>query len=137
MQAALVEMLRALLHGDFEAVDRHVYEVEWDAGTELLNAAFWLAVNRRFTTSASEQEIAGYVAELNQRYEIIEPSVAEAMIRAARGEDHLVDGLDPETALPVEMVLVHELVADQQPTDEQLEEFVAETLELAQQAVRV
>lgn len=118
-------------------MDQHVYEVEWDAGTGVINAAFWIAVNRRFTMETSRREIADYVTELKRRYTAMEPAVAEVLIRAALGEDHLLDGLDPDTALPVEMVLLHELVADVNPTDEQLQSFLSETASLAGQNVAV
>ncbi len=133
MEAALVKMLRALLAGDFEAVDAYVYEVEWEAGTGLLNAAFWLAVNRRFNATSSLRAIQVYVAEAHHEYANLDTPTAELLIRAARGEEHLIDGLEPESALPVEMVLLHKLVADERPTEQQYEAFISESIRLAEQ----
>ncbi|MGH3663746.1 MAG: hypothetical protein ACRDT8_18270 [Micromonosporaceae bacterium] len=140
MQAELVEMLRALLVGDFDAVDAHVDRIEgqagiWEAGTGLLNAAFWLAANRRFSADTSLQEISDYVAEVRRQYPDTETMVAEALIRVARGEEHLLDGLKPESALPVEMVLIHKMISDEGFNDGQREAFVSESVRLAESSV--
>ncbi|MGH3748508.1 MAG: hypothetical protein ACRDT8_14060 [Micromonosporaceae bacterium] len=132
----LVQMLRALLSGQFDAVATHVGQAEggvrlWDAVTGLLNAAFWLAVDRRFDPDA-DQEITEYVTTVCREHPEAEPRVAEALIKAALGEEQLVAALDPEATLPVQMVLLHRLIADRKLTDDQLEEFLSETVRLAE-----
>jgi hypothetical protein len=133
MEAALEKMLRALLAGSFEAVDEYVYEVEWESGTGLLNAAFWLAVNRRFDVHSTLRTIQVYVSEAHHEYPNLDTSIAEVLIRAARGEEHLIDGLDPASALPVEMVLLHKLVVDERLSEAQFEDFIADSFRLAEQ----
>lgn len=130
-------MLRALVEGDFETADEHAERVwerpdgpaEW---VGLLAASFAIVVNRRFTADPDLNEVAEFVRGLRERYDTdrLPPMHAEAVIRAALGDEHAVAGMAVEDALAAQTILVPELAADL--PDDQREDLIAEATELAE-----
>jgi|GEM_PF-1915591 len=96
-----VAALRALLVKDIDTAGRLRGELDSDgrrAYAVLLGTAFSRAVNRRFRGHHTNADIIEFVAEARARYprtgEMVGAEDAERVIRAALGENHLIDTLD-------------------------------------------
>ena len=96
-----IAVLRALLTEDFDTYRHLNAELDRSANkvfAAVLGAAFTEAATRRFDEKPSIPEIIEFVAETRAVYsrtgEIVAAEDAEHMIRAALGEDHLVDNME-------------------------------------------
>ncbi|MFD1325109.1 hypothetical protein [Micromonospora sonneratiae] len=127
----LSDLIRALARRNWEAVDRLLIElndVGWQGGSQVISAAFALAVDRRFHDQ-DVRSVIQFVKETRARYEEGEALPAlemEAMIRAVLGEAQLVDNIDPEIAFSVQIAVLGTLLQDADFTESQLDEFIAE-----------
>jgi len=94
----------------------------------LLTAAFHYAVDRRFTRDSTLDEVTDFVADVRARSErlrdALDPRVAERVIVAAVGGDHVRD-LHPAESNKMKVVLLTALVADMHLDDAGLDEFMA------------
>ena len=139
-----VSMLRALVKGDLDAVDAFAEQVDAQGNQQdtagLIAAGCFMAVERRFQPGGDTREVAQFVADVRKRYnsehdDDIPPMIAEAVIRAALGEDHLLAGLDPDAAVSVEMVLLHAIMSEERLSEDEQEAFVAEAVQIAEQSL--
>ena len=95
-----VTVLHALLTEDMETFRRlHAAQnaEERRAFAVVLTAAFTTAALERFGEQPSPADIIGFVADARARVvgpEAVPPEDAERVIRAALGEDHLIDAMD-------------------------------------------
>ncbi|MFE0593980.1 hypothetical protein [Micromonospora echinospora] len=85
--------LRSLVHGQVDRHDRRVRgfaEPEWRRYADLLAGALLLAARRRFAPGADRAAVIRFVASARERYDVtgldVDPTVAEALIRAVLGE---------------------------------------------------
>ncbi len=138
-----VTALRALLTRNFDEHQRVIAQIKPVGGLagyyELVTAAFFEAVDRRFGTRYTLADIVQYVAEVRTRLRNpdrgIDPNVAERLIRKALGEG-TTRGIDKETLLRTESVLLTVLIMDEQFDDAALDAFLAEARALADRLKR-
>ena len=138
-----VTALRALLTRDFDEHQRVIAQIKPVGGLagyyELVTAAFFEAVDRRFGSGYTLPDIVEYVAEVRTRLRNpdrgIDPNVAERLIRKALGEG-TTRGIDKETLLRTESVLLTVLIMDEQLDDAALDAFLAEARALADRLKR-
>lgn len=136
-QTELTALIRALAKRDWEAVDGLLEELrkkEWAGATQVIGAAFVLAVHRRFRRGQDLRDISNFVAETRSRYEGGNelPALAmEGLVRAALGEVDLMDEINPDNYLPAQIVILGTILQDENLTDDQLDEFVRDVEEAA------
>lgn len=124
--------LRTLLTGNIDEHRRVIAQIsqsgQWSGYNELITAAFFEAVDRRFGTRYTLPDIVEYVAEVRTRSSNpdrgIDPNVAERLIRMALGEG-LSHGVDKKTLIHTEGALLVALVSDEQFDDVALDAFLA------------
>lgn len=138
-----VTALRALLTKNFDEHHQVIAQIKQTGGLtgyyELVTAAFFEAVDRRFGAQYNLPDIVKYVAEVRTRLRDpdrgIDPNVAERLIRKALGEG-TTGGIDKGTLLRTESVLLAMLVMDEQFDDAALDAFLAEARALADRLKR-
>ena len=136
-QTELTELIRALARQDWETVDRlldTLREKEWAGATQVIGAAFVLAVHRRFRRGRDLRDITNFVAETRSRYQEGKDLPAldmEGLIRAALGEVDLMDEISPDIALPAQIVILGTLLHDENLTEADLDQFITDVEETA------
>lgn len=134
--------LRTLLTGNFNEHQRVIAEINqsgrWRGYNELITAAFFEAVDRRFGARYALPDIVEYVAEVRTRSPNpdrgIDPSVAERLIRMALGEG-ITHGVDKKTLIHTEGALLVALVSDEQLDDAALDAFLAKARAIADRVI--
>jgi len=130
--------LRAMVRGEFDIAKealRKANEKSWeDAGGLQVGAAFYLAARRRFV-NADLAEIVTWVADLRAQLaeaDDVDPLKAEHLIRAMVYQQlELVEDMDPHEVAQLELVLTYRLLQEWEPSDEELDRFLAEAETLA------
>lgn len=144
-----VAALQAQLSGRFDEYQRLLNAMSKEEANlgyaALVGAAFFSAVRRRFIVDekpASDAEIIEFVAEARGRTpnaaEIIEPDVAELLINLSIGKAPLEarKNLDDNISIRIKALLLAMLVADEEFSEAELEEFLAEARELGEESLR-
>jgi len=110
------------LRGELDFDGRRAYAV-------LLGTAFSRAVNRRFAEHPTKANIIEFVAEARVRYprtgEMVGAEDAERVIRAALGEDHLIDTLDWRSVGAAQTAVLFALVHEDDDSPEQVDALLA------------
>ena len=126
-----VAILRALLTEDFETYSRLNSELDRSANkafAAVLGAAFTEAVNRRFDDKPSPSEIITFVANTRAAYEragqMVSAEDAEHMIRAALGEDHLVDNMTGHAMGTAQTAVLFAIVHDNGSSAGQIDDLL-------------
>ena len=122
--------LRAQLAGDLAEHKRLLSSLGRVADgrgySALLTAAFYNAVDSRFTRESTLNEVTGFVADVRARSEgvrdALHPRTVERVLVSAFTSDDLGD-LDAEELTKTEMVLLAAIIADQQLDGAGLDEF--------------
>ncbi|MGW4462970.1 hypothetical protein [Micromonospora sp. NPDC004704] len=133
----LSDLIRAIARRDWGSADRLIAELDqlgWQGSTQVIGAAFAIAVHRRFDSTSDLREITRLVAETRSQFEDSRQLSAlemEGLIRAALGEVDLVDSITPDDALQIQIVMLGKLLRDEDLTEPQLEEFISEVEETA------
>ncbi|WP_444950226.1 hypothetical protein [Micromonospora ureilytica] len=126
------DLIRAMARRDWGAVDQLLNGLEksgWGGGNQMISAAFAIAVNDHSSSAHSPTEVTRFVAETRTQFpgaESLPTLEMEALVRAALGEVGLIDNLSPEIALKMQIVFLGKLLQDRDPTETQLEEFIAD-----------
>lgn len=126
-----VAALRAHLAGDFDEHRRLRARLDADGARSgymaLIEGAFFVAVDRRFTKDTKPADVIEFVSEIRARSEDlskqIDPRAAERLIWAVLGEGSIND-IEDTTRFSAEMGLLSMLVIDQQLDDPALDEFM-------------
>jgi hypothetical protein len=117
---------------DWGTIDRLLDELrvlEWAGSTQIIGAAFALAVHRRFPEDYDPRDITQFVANIRSQYrggEELPAFELERLIRAALGEPDLMDSISPEVSIPAQIVILGTLLQDESMTEAQLEDFIKE-----------
>ncbi|WP_435204500.1 hypothetical protein [Micromonospora sp. bgisy143] len=131
-KAEFGDLIRAMARREWGAVHQLLDGLEtsgWRGGTQVIGAAFAIAVNDRFATDHSPAEVARFVTETCTQFpgaQSLPTLQMEGLVRAALGEVGLIDNLNSETALQMQIVFLGKLLQDRDPNEAQLEEFVAD-----------
>lgn len=127
-----VATIRAYLSGDIE--DFHRLNGTLDrskSGTAsyaaLITATFVEAVERRFNERTPRGDVIGYIADIRSRdadvADELDPDKAERMIMTVIADEN-VDDMSGNERIGLQMVLLGGLVADEQFSESELEEFL-------------
>jgi hypothetical protein len=127
MTAQIGQMVRELLAGDLQSYPDRTSALDepgWNAFGEIVGAAFYSAVGRKFgtegATDPSDQDIPAFVVAAAAAYEdtpvAIDTAAAEALIRSAMGDEATVgavlEELDEPDLARIELVLLRRLLDD-------------------------
>jgi hypothetical protein len=135
VRSDFVQLVRTLVRGDFETNDqyeRKLNEEGWEGFPRFLSAVFFLAVERRFARDADINDIIRFVADIRSRTgaSSVDPIAAETLIRAAL--DHSVAvNVEEELAGTVQLMVAHQILADEDLSDEDLDGFLRDAVRLA------
>jgi hypothetical protein len=123
--------LRAQLAGNLEEHKRLLAGLATEdrrGYSALLTAAFYNAVDLRFTRESSLDEVIEFVADVRARSErvrdALDPRIAERVLLAAFTSDDL-DDLDSSELTKTKMFLLAAIIADQHLDDAGLDAFLA------------
>lgn len=137
-QAQYRQILEAGLRGDFTEAERlnaELGDIPFSVSAVLVGAVFYMAVQQRFATDSSPAAVHKFTKEALAEYADatppIEQSVVDALVRAALGEEDLMQGLDAAETVPVQMSLVYKIVADLHLSDVQLAKLLNDGESLA------
>jgi hypothetical protein len=130
--------LRAQLAGDLAGHKRLLADLRGPADgrgySGLLTAAFYTAVDSRFTRESTLDEVTGFVADVRARAErvrdALDPQIAERVVVSAFTSDDL-DDLDAGELTRTKMMLLAAIIADEHLDDAGLDEFMAKARALA------
>src|SRR5262249_10981573 len=110
------------LRGELDSEGRRAYAV-------LLSTALSRAVNRRFREHHTSADIIEFVADARARYprtgEMVGAEEAERVIRAALGEDHLIDTLDWRSISAAQTAVLFALVHEDDDAPEEVDALLA------------
>ncbi|WP_341719463.1 hypothetical protein QQG74_06905 [Micromonospora sp. FIMYZ51] len=126
------DLIRAMARRDWGTVDQILDGLEttgWRGGSQVIGAAFAIAINDRFPANPSPTDVARFVAETRSQFpdaQSLPTLEMEGLVRAALGEVKLIENLNPETALQIQIVLLGKLLQDRDQDEAQLEEFIAD-----------
>jgi hypothetical protein len=135
VRSDFVELVRTLVRGDFEANDRYEQKLDeegWEGFPRFLSAVFLLAVERRFARDADIGDIIRFVADIRARTGAsgVDPVAAETLIRAVLDLNVAVN-IEEELAGTVQLMVAHQILADENLSDEDLDGFLREAARLA------
>ncbi|GIJ29182.1 hypothetical protein Vqi01_43440 [Micromonospora qiuiae] len=132
------DLIRAMARRDWGTINRLLDEVEsigWRGGSQVIAAAFAIAVNEHFTAGHSPtDDVARFVAETRSQFPAAQslPTLEmEGLVRAALGEVDLIENLSPEAALQMQIVILGKLLHDGYHTEPELEAFLADVESVA------
>lgn len=131
-----VATLRAQLAGQTDEYERRLdgltTEESQSGYTTLVTAAFFEAVDRRFTSGkrvADEREVIDFIAtkrEINPpAAELLDPSVAEQVLLHALGKGSISRSIDAETLMGTQVLLLAALIGEADLSEAELEDFLA------------
>ncbi|MGI5145925.1 hypothetical protein ACQEVC_05915 [Plantactinospora sp. CA-294935] len=134
----MVEYIRTMVRGQYAENDRLEAKLDdegWDDFPTLLGIVFYYAVERRFGSGATQEEVIRFVAEMRaaapaEAAAVIDANAAETLVRAALDPD-LDSDVEPEMAGAIQgMVVVHVLGAPE-VTDDDLDTLLRKSEEVA------
>jgi hypothetical protein len=126
----LSDLIRAMARQDWGTIDRLLDELrvlEWAGSTQIIGAAFALAVHRRFPENYDPRDITQFVTKTRSQYRDGKELPAlemEGLIRAALGESDLLESISPEVSIPAQIVILGTLLQDESFSETQLEDFI-------------
>lgn len=134
-----VATLRAFLEGDKPRYNELLVQLDRPADSlgysALVTAAFFEAVDRRFTKQTTRSDIVEYVAEVRSRSDAVadavDPRVAERLIQEVLGEGSTHD-IDGRTSSATKMFLLAALMADAGLGSSELDQFMAKVTKMAE-----
>lgn len=131
------ELLRALIRSDmarYEALGDELREGLWPDAGRFLSMTFFVAATRKFADDTTVDEIIGYVADLRARLpetDKTDPRVAELLLRVTvRDEDASVSEFTPDQRVHAQQIIIHDIMSQEDPSDEELDAFFAEVRDL-------
>jgi hypothetical protein len=129
-----VAVLRTYLKGDADGQNRIHERIGSPDYADLLVAAFFEAVDRRFGGNGTKPDVVEFVANLRSRTDgladAIDPRPAERLILAAFTDEEIAD-IDDKIKGGLYVLLLAALINDAQLSDTELDKFLAEARGLA------
>jgi hypothetical protein len=136
MTALIGQLVRDLLAGDLQSYPERTSALDesgWNAFGEIVGAAFYQAVERRFGTDETTPDIAGFVSTAAAPYEAtpvaVDVAAAEALVRSVLGDEATVgavlEQLDEPDLARIELVLLRQLLEEGGPDGVTVEAVVS------------
>lgn len=129
--------IRTLVRGDDEAHERIQDRLDaegWEGFPRFLASLFFLAVDRKFGANSSPAEVIKFVADLRSGLARGGPEIradeAEALINANL-DPAATYQISPDAIGKIQAATVYKVLTDENLTDEELEAFLSEAVELA------
>jgi hypothetical protein len=101
----------------------------------VLVSALSIAVHNRFPKGTPREDISAYAASLKSRYpdaeQDVKPIVVEALIRTMLGEPNLLEGISNNDLVPLEFVVVHDIMSQQDLSGARMDEYVDQVIATA------
>ncbi|HEU5128814.1 MAG TPA: hypothetical protein VFU12_12570 [Glycomyces sp.] len=102
-----------------------------------MTAMFCGAIEHRFTADQSHAAIKRFVDEMRYDYRNVQPPVqalvAEGLIRAVFGEDHLLDEISGQDQLRYQLLALRKIVDQSAEMRDRLEDYLTDAETLAAQ----
>jgi len=144
MTAQIGQLVRDLLAGDLQLYPERTSSLDepgWNAFGEIVGAAFYQAVGRRFGPDHQDIDITGFVAAAGAPYAstpvAIDLNAAEALVRTVLGDAATVgavlEQLDEPDLARIELVLLRKLLDDGGPEGQSVDSVVASAQDEAAQ----
>jgi hypothetical protein len=144
MTAQIGQLVRELLAGDLRDYPERTAALDepgWNAFSEIVGAAFYSAVGRRFAGEQENADIAGFVAAAAGPYDgspiQVDPAAAEALVRSVLGDEATVgavlEQLDEPDLARIELVLLRKLLDDGGPNNISVDSLVSSAQDEAKQ----
>lgn len=137
VESAVAE-LRASLTGDTDTYNRLHGAQDADgrrAVTAVLTFAFTKAAQERFRGHSSPEDVIDFVADARSRIvgpDTAPPEAAEKVIRAALGEEHLLEGTDLRVVAAARTSMLFALTHENDNSPDQVETLLSEAAEAAE-----
>jgi hypothetical protein len=136
MTALIGQLVRDLLAGDLQSYPERTSALDesgWNAFGEIVGAAFYQAVERRFGTDKEGADVAGFVSAAAVPYAstpvAVDVAAAEALVRSVLGDEATVgavlEQLDEPDLARIELVLLRKLLDDGGPDGESVDSVVS------------
>src|SRR3954463_9076560 len=136
MTAQIGQLVRELLAGDLRTYPERTATLDepgWNAFGEIVGAAFYSAVGRRFGSEQAAADITGFVASAADPYAgtpvAVDLAAAEALVRSVLGDEASVgavlEQLDEPDLARIELVLLHKLIDEDGPNGASVETLVS------------
>ncbi|MEO3926028.1 hypothetical protein ABGB07_19475 [Micromonosporaceae bacterium B7E4] len=139
IKSDVIEFARTLIRKDFEANDRYEEKLDaegWDGWPPFLSALFFLAVERRFQGRYDEAKVIRFVADLRAETvddaSPIDTPSAESLIRAVFDESVQLN-VAPEAMGRIQTLATYKILANEDLTDEDIDNLLAEAKEIAEE----
>lgn len=144
MTAQIGQLVRELLAGDLRAYPERTAVLDepgWNAFGEIVGAAFYSAVGRRFGAEHEDGEIGVFVESAAGPYTgspvAVDVSAAEALVRSVLGDEATVgavlEELDEPDLARIELVLLRKLLDDGGPEGQSVDAVVSSAQDEAAQ----
>jgi hypothetical protein len=138
--ADYAELIRCIVRDNWTAYDQKSQQLNeqggWDGWSEFLGAAFVVAVERRFDQAMDPADVIRFVAEARAEFTAsgsdFDPAAAELMINSVLGRAS-ASGIDTQSVIQVEIVLVRRILQESNLTDAVLNDFLAKVDEIRAQ----
>jgi hypothetical protein len=133
----LSDLIRAMARRDWGAADQLISELDqagWEGRTQVIGAAFAIAINYRFAENYTADDVARFVAETRSEFggtEAIPALETEELIRSGLGEVELTDNISLKVAFEVQLLVLGKILQDGNFTEPQLEAFIKEVQKTA------
>jgi hypothetical protein len=136
MTAQIGQLVRDLLAGDLQSYPERTSSLDeggWNAFGEIVGAAFYQAVGRRFGADQPSADIQGFVAAAAAPYVAtpvaVDAGAAEALVRSVLGDEGTVaavlEQLDEPDLARIELVLLRKLLDDGGPNGQSVDSVVS------------
>lgn len=120
-------------------ISRGLGDVTWKDSGLLVAALFSLSIEGRFTGYAGEDPVGEFLAEARTEFAAaslsIDPAVAENVVRAAVGDEDLLDTVPPLEGMQVQIALIHKIFIDAGLDSDQIDAMLDKAEALLDQAV--
>ena len=144
MTAQIGQLVRELLAGDLREYPERTAALDeqgWNAFSEIVGAAFYSAVGRRFASEPAQGEIVGFVTAAAAPYAgspiEVDIAAAEALVRSVLGDEATVgavlEQLDEPDLARIELVLLRQLLDDGGANSESVDSVVSSAQDEAKQ----
>lgn len=138
MKATHKDYVRALATGDtarIRELDDQIPETEWEDFHTYVSAFFSLMLELRFKDGASREAITAFVDEARYDYRNVEPPIKplmlEAAVRAAAGEEHLLDDVPTAELVRAQYLVIGKIARQSDDVQQRLEQYLGEAENLA------
>ncbi len=133
----VIEFVRTLINGDFEANDRYEKKLDeegWEEWPKFLSALFFIAVDRRFNGQYDEAQAIRFVAELRAEARDgappLNPSDTELLIKAVLNPP-VEFNISPQAMGEIETLVVYTILTQENLSDEALDQILLEAQSIA------